>query len=83
MKTVALRVRDDGSIWVESECRDCGQVLDCRAPQAILAPVVCAKCQRAMGIRGAIVAAAERTPPSESPDDEKVAGLHIRDANQT
>ena len=60
VKAVTLRVGDDGSIWVTSECRECGHAFDCRAAQAILAPVVCASCQRTMDIRGAIIAAAER-----------------------
>lgn len=82
MKAVTLRVGDDGTIWVTSECRECGHGFDCRAAQAILAPVVCENCHRTMDIRGAIIRAAERTPPSETPDDESVAGLHIRDAKE-
>jgi hypothetical protein len=75
MKTVTLRVGDDGSIWVTSECRQCGHVFDCRAAQALLAPVICQKCHRTMDIRGAIITAAQRPATADESSPEDTAGL--------
>jgi hypothetical protein len=64
MERVVLRVGDDGAVWVRCECPGCGHVHDGRAVEAILAPVLCKKCNREMDIRGAIIEETERDPRS-------------------
>jgi len=59
MHRVRLHVERNGEIWVISTCRACGDEAKHLAADAILGPVTCARCGRAMDIKGATIDAVE------------------------
>ena len=61
-----LHVARNGEIWVISTCRTCGEEAKHLAADAILGPIACARCGRAMDIKGATIDAVEGARESSS-----------------
>jgi len=57
MQSVRLHVAGNGSIWVISRCKVCGEVDKHLAADAIVGAIQCGKCGRRMDMKGATVEA--------------------------
>jgi hypothetical protein len=59
MQSVRLFVAGDGTVWVLSKCRDCGEVDKHLISEAMLTPISCKRCGHLMDMKGATFEAVE------------------------
>jgi hypothetical protein len=66
MQSVRLHVAGNGTIWVISKCKVCGEVDKHLAADAIVAAIPCGKCGHRMDMKGAAIEAIDTAHESRN-----------------